>query len=51
MTNIKVGDTIRCSDPDDLIEGSKALAMAGVQTDFLYEVDGEREREAIGLKL
>ena len=38
---LKVGDTIKCSDKNDLIHTMKELAKAGVETDFLYEKDGE----------
>lgn len=34
---LKVGDTIQCADPDDLIENMLGYAAAGVETDFLYE--------------
>lgn len=38
--DLKVGDTIKCTDPDDLIENMTGYAKAGVNTDFLREVDG-----------
>lgn len=38
--SLKVGDTIKCADPDDLIENMTEYAKAGVDTDFLREVDG-----------
>ena len=38
--HLKKGDTIRCSDPDDLIKVMTDLQEAGVWTDFLYEKDG-----------
>ena len=38
--DLKIGDTIKCVDPDDLIENMTEYAKAGVDTDFLREVDG-----------
>lgn len=38
--NLKKGETIGCSDPDDLIKVMTDLQEAGVLTDFLYEKDG-----------
>lgn len=37
---IKTGDTIKCSDADDLVEIMTELKMEGYTTDFLYEVKG-----------
>lgn len=37
-----IGDTIRCADADDAIFTVSELAKAGVDTDFLYERDGEK---------
>ena len=38
---LKVGDTIKCHDKDDLIKTMTELAKCGIETDFLYEKDGE----------
>lgn len=34
---LKVGDTIKCRDKDDLVDTMQKLLKAGVETDFLYE--------------
>ena len=39
---LEVGDTIKCSDPDDLINTMYALAKEHIETDFMYEKDGEK---------
>ena len=39
---LKVGDTIKCANKEDLITTHNELALNGVCTDFLYEKDGER---------
>ena len=39
---LKVGDTIKCRDADDLIDTMKDLAKEGIETDFVYEKDGKR---------
>ena len=41
MNNITVGDTIKCADADDCINTMIKLSKEGVETDFLYEKDGE----------
>ena len=41
MEQIKVGDTIKCHDKDDLIKIMTELAKCGIETDFLYEKDVE----------
>lgn len=38
---MKIGDTIKCCDIDDLLETMEDLAIAGIETDFLCEKDGE----------
>ena len=38
---LKVGDTIKCHDKDDLIKTMTELAKCGIVTDFLYEKDGQ----------
>lgn len=37
---LKVGDTIRCADADDMINTMTVLAEEDIFTDFLYEKDG-----------
>ena len=39
---LKVGDTIKCHDTDDLINTMTELAKCDIVTDFLYEKDGEK---------
>ena len=39
---MNVGDTIKCSSPDEAIELMKKLALEGIETDFMYEKDEER---------
>ena len=39
---LKVGDTIKCHDEDDMIKTMEELAKDGVGTDFLYEKYGAR---------
>ena len=36
---LKVGDTIKCHDKDDLIKTMTELVKCGIETDFLYEKD------------
>ena len=38
---LKVGDTIKCADAEDIISTMQELAKCGIETDFLYEKDGE----------
>lgn len=38
---LKVGDTIKCHNKDDLIKTMTELAKCNIVTDFLYEKDGE----------
>ncbi len=37
-----VGDTIQCSDRDELLAIDQELIKEGYQTDFMYEKDGEK---------
>lgn len=39
---LRVGDTIECHDQDDCIRTMMELEHEGVETDFLYEKDGEK---------
>lgn len=38
---LKVGDTIKCANKEDLLTTHNELALNGVYTDFLYEKDGK----------
>ena len=38
---LKVGDTIKCADKEDLLNTHNDLASNGVYTDFLHEKDGK----------
>lgn len=38
---IKIGDTIKCKDVDDLIDTMEKLWHEGVFTDFIFEKDGQ----------
>lgn len=40
--NLKIGDTIKCSDSNEMVSLSEELAKEDVVTDFLYEKDGEK---------
>ena len=40
--DLKVGDTIKCSDADEMVEIMTDLAKYGIITDFRYEMDGEQ---------
>lgn len=37
---LKVGDTIKCADADDMINTMTDLTNEDIFTDFLYEKDG-----------
>ena len=39
---LKVGDTIKCHDAEELIDYMYGLHDEGIETDFLYEKDGEK---------
>ena len=39
---LKVGDTIKCHDKDDMVNISTSLAQEGIMTDFMYEKDGKQ---------
>ena len=39
---LKPGDTIKCANKEDLLTTHNELALNGVETDFLYEKDGEK---------
>lgn len=37
---VKVGDTIKCHDKDEMLQVMTNLAKRGIFTDFMYEKDG-----------
>ena len=39
--DLKIGDTIKCSDADDMVDTMNELVKSGVETDFLYKKDGK----------
>ena len=39
---LKVGDAIKCADKEDCVNTMVNLATEGIETDFLYEKDGEQ---------
>ena len=41
MGNLQIGDTITCSNQDDMIDTMMELAQAGIETDFVY---GDKEK-------
>ena len=45
-SDLKVGDTIKCHDPDGMIDTMNELVKSGVETDFLYK---KTEKKASGL--
>ena len=38
---LNVGDTIKCANAEDMVDTMQKLANENIQTDFLYEKDGE----------
>lgn len=42
MSNLSVGDTIQCSDKDDLVEVMDNLSKEGVYCDWMFERDGKK---------
>lgn len=43
MTNeLQVGDTIQCRDKDDMVNTFMELQKLNIDSDFLYEKDGEK---------
>lgn len=42
MNELKVGDTIKCRDKDDMVSTFMELQKCGINSDFLYEKDGEK---------
>lgn len=39
---LKAGDTIKCSNADDMVSTMLELAKENIETDFLYKKDGEK---------
>lgn len=39
---LQAGDTIRCHDKDEMVNISMELDHEGIDTDFLYEKDGQK---------
>lgn len=39
---LKVGDTIKCANADDMINTMTELAKEDIETDFMYEKDGKK---------
>lgn len=39
---IKVGDTIKCANKNDCVRTMTELAKCDIETDFLYEKDGQQ---------
>jgi hypothetical protein len=39
---LEVGDTIKCVDTEDMVETMYLLADEHVDTEFVYEMDGEK---------
>lgn len=39
---LKVGDTIKCSTKEEMVDLMHELAKEDIETDFMYEKDGEK---------
>ena len=39
--DLKIGDTIKCSDADDMVDTMEELTKSGINTDFVYKKDGK----------
>lgn len=39
---VKIGDTIKCKDSEEMVQYMHELQDNGIETDFLFEKDGER---------
>ena len=39
---LKIGDTIKCHDANDMINTMTDLAQEGIDSDFVYEKDGKK---------
>lgn len=38
---LKVGDYIECHDKEEMLDMTMELGKAGIQTEFVYEMNGE----------
>ena len=45
---LKVGDYIECHDKEEMLDMSMELGKAGIQTEFVYEMNGEGGAVACG---
>lgn len=45
---LKVGDYIECHDKEEMLDMSVRLGKAGIQTEFVYEMNGEGGAVACG---
>ncbi len=41
-SKLQVGDLIKCSDPEQMIEQMYSLLEEGIETDFVYEHNQEK---------
>ena len=39
---MQIGDTLECSDVEDMINTSEILAKENIMTDFMYENNGKK---------
>lgn len=39
---LKIGDTIKCSTKEEMVDLMQELEKENIETDFLYEKDGEK---------
>lgn len=42
MDDLKIGDTIKCLDRDDMVDTMQALTCQGIDTDFRYSMGGKK---------
>ena len=42
MSNLQIGDTIKCHDKNDLIDTMKSLQKEGIYCDFMFLKDGNK---------
>lgn len=42
MVKLNAGDIIKCHDKDDLIRVHEGLAKVDIETEFVYEMNGEK---------
>ena len=48
---LKPGDTIKCANKEDCINTMTELAKCDIETDFLYEKDGEKGLWLVVMKI